>query len=229
MTSIFVAIPCGSAKAYTGHFTSLLGLDRLCRSHGIPVHVQYENGISVVQHARNKLATMFMQSNYEYMLFLDDDVEFDPIHILQMIETKKQVIGAIYPYKHYDWTNIARAASSRNTETDLRMAGINYAFTNAPDKISLPIGQEPIEVEGIGTGCLLIHRSAFETLLRHIPSLHYKHNDQDFMRLFDVSIDQGRLLTEDYWFCEKWRACGGKVYAATWARCVHWGIHRYGA
>lgn len=224
---LFVAIPCASSKAYTGHVLSLLSLDRICRERGVEMEVRYENGISLVHHARNKLVAQFLATTHEYMLFLDDDVEFEAGAIMDMIDTKTQVIGAIYPYKNYYWQDIANAARNGLSGVDMRLAGIRYTFTNTPENIQLPVGKFPLEVEGVGTGCLLIHRSVFQKMLDHNVAK-YEHNDQIFHRFFDVSLCEGRLVSEDYWFCDKWRQLGGTVYVATWARCQHWGNHRYG-
>jgi hypothetical protein len=38
----------------------------------------------------------------------------------------------------------------------------------------------------------------------------------------DITED-GVLLSEDYWFCRKYREVGGEVFAAPWVKIVHAG------
>jgi glycosyltransferase involved in cell wall biosynthesis len=196
------------------------------------VDIQYENSVSIVQHARNKLATTFLtNTKADYCLFLDDDVEFNPSDILEMIQADVDVIGAIYPYKHYNWENVVNTAVATKDPNASRLAGINYAFTNPSDQLTFQVSKVPQEVAGIGTGVLLIRRSVFHQLINllGLENITYTLNKASYYKFFDVVVEDGEMVSEDFWFCRRWRECGGKVFAATWAKCIHWGTHRYGA
>ena len=234
---LFVAIPSVSSKIYSYTAGSLIELDRLLTKNNINIKIVFENNISIVHHVRNKLVTEFInKTDAEYILFLDDDIDFKSEDILKMINTNVKVIGGIYPYKHYNWDKIIKlsrlSANDKNPPLDLnekvKNIGLNYAFTNPVDRLNFEISEEPIEVEGVGTGCLLIHRSVIEDMINTLSNIKYVLNGNEYYKIFDIQIENGELVSEDFWFCRRWREMGGKVHIATWAKCSHWGHHKYG-
>lgn len=225
---IFIGIPCVSYKLYSGTVNSLLNLDRLLKNENYDVEIHIENGISIVDHARNKLITKFINSNCEYILFIDDDIEFDPLNILKMIRLNCDVIGGIYPNKCYNWEKIIDASRIIQNEPNIigdkiRNFGINYMFKNPINNLQFNVSEEPIEVEGVGTGCLLISKNAIEKMKNE----KYKLNGNEYYRIFSISIENEEYVSEDYNFCNKWREIGGKIYIATFNKCNHWGIHKF--
>ena len=45
-----------------------------------------------VSKARNALTALFLRSKYDYLLFIDADVEFNPEAVIRMLVTKKDII-----------------------------------------------------------------------------------------------------------------------------------------
>jgi hypothetical protein len=39
--------------------------------------------------------------------------------------------------------------------------------------------------------------------------------------------ENGHLLGEDYYFCERWKSIGGEIYAAPWVDTVHYGNYGF--
>ena len=59
------------------------------------------------------------------------------------------------------------------------------------------------------------------------PNNEYK-NEKQKRSFFSVEIDEtGLLLSEDYYFCRKWREIGGDVWCAPWVKLTHWGTHPF--
>ena len=247
--SLFVAIPCGSHRAYTEHITSLLALQRDCIRNEVPVSVMFENGNSLLPHARNKLVEAFLASDSTYLLFVDDDVAFDSADVLRMMLANKDVIGGLYPYKNYHWEklvdNVKRNPLS-NDMASIRAAGLNYVFSMESADQTITVRNEPTEVHSIGTGFMLIHRRALLKLVeegavskyrvKSYPEAVVASSDtasDDVVggtyNFFEIVTKDGLLTSEDYWFCELCRSNGIQLYAATWARCSHSGHHVYGA
>ena len=50
-----------------------------------------------ISNARNGLTCLFLQSDYDYLLFIDSDVEFKPEAVIKMLITKKDVV--LTPYR----------------------------------------------------------------------------------------------------------------------------------
>ena len=92
---------------------------------------------------------------------------------------------------------------------------------------------QPCEVAALGTGFMLIKRHVLEKLKKRVKKFK---NDmsaiahgEEIYEFFGVPIDKesGRLLSEDYDFCHKWRKAGGKVYAAPWCQLGHMGSYLF--
>lgn len=232
--SLFVAVPCGSDKVFTGHVIALLKLERLCRERGIQMDVVYQPGIPIVHHARNILATRFLEHGYDYMLFLDDDVEFNPADVLQLMhhsETSDDcaVIGGIYPYKRYYWDRVRDHVRKGGAPEASPLAGIKYVFR--PMEAGAQVGDTGLcEVECIGTGFLLIARRVFTQMIEAgAGSYTSPDHATPYYRFFEVDMSSGgEMVGEDYWFCRRWRELGGKVHALLSAKCAHWGTHAFG-
>ena len=94
-----------------------------------------------------------------------------------------------------------------------------------------------MEVEGCGTGIMLIERGLVKTMLEKMPELSdtgaKKHsplakNLDRLIRAFDPVTVKGARLSEDYSFCHRWRTgCGGEVWANISHPITHVGLHRY--
>jgi hypothetical protein len=97
---------------------------------------------------------------------------------------------------------------------------------------------EPLEVMEIGTGFMLIKQAVFTKFAEEYPHLNYKpdHAGQanfDGSRYihayFDTVIDPDshRYLSEDYMFCQYWRAIGGSIWLCPWMRTQHVGTYAF--
>jgi hypothetical protein len=97
---------------------------------------------------------------------------------------------------------------------------------------------QPLELNRIGTGLMLIRRDVIETLVERHPELRYTADALDresglagehitalFMPLIDPAT--GHLLSDDYAFCHRVRAAGFRIFAAPWMRTTHTGPARF--
>ena len=100
----------------------------------------------------------------------------------------------------------------------------------------MPVDQ-PVEVQNMGTGFLLIKREVFDKLKPTVPS--YSNDVADLgntigakeviHEYFATSIEEStnRLLSEDYHFCSIYRALGGQIWAAPWVVLSHIGTYAF--
>jgi hypothetical protein len=104
---------------------------------------------------------------------------------------------------------------------------------------------EPVEVESIATGLMLVKREVFERMAAELPEIEIISGGSETMdpktmtrmtdsnrkahAFFDVSIDaKTRAYTsEDFTFCKRWRQIGGQVFLAPWTKTVHVGTYEY--
>jgi hypothetical protein len=99
---------------------------------------------------------------------------------------------------------------------------------------------QPVEVLESGTGFMMIHRRAFEKFdACYGDSIKYKPDhvrtknfdgSREISMYFQAEIDPEtrRYLSEDYYFCQKIRKAGGKVWLAPWIALSHQGSMSFG-
>lgn len=233
---IHIATPMygGSCKAI--YVQSLMATISDLPKNGHSVSYSITANESLITRARNHMARIFMEeTSADYLLFLDADQGWVSTDILRMIESKKQLIGGAYPIKMIDWQTLAVAHDLNLDENMFDITSrypINF-LEEEPDFSKIDINQ-PLEIEGIGTGMMLIHRSVFEEL----KSICRTYTDFDLISgkqievtdYFSTDIDPktNSLLGEDLSFCNKWRSLGNKVYAALWTKTAHAGDYVFG-
>lgn len=238
MIKLFLATPMYGGMC-TGHYTqSLLQLQNLAQTSNIVLATSFMFNESLIQRGRNALAHNFLKTDFTHLLFIDADIVFNPADILSMLMADKDIICGVYPKKEINWTAVARAARAGVPPEELKFYSGSHVI-NLLDNASeacFPVDQ-PAEILNGGTGFMLIKRKVLETLIPHVGK--YSNNTLDLsggMQLaepiyefFGTSIceNTGVLLSEDYEFCRKWRATGGKIWAAPWIRLAHVGTYNF--
>jgi hypothetical protein len=78
---------------------------------------------------------------------------------------------------------------------------------------------------------MLIQRSVLERLAEAYPERKYKPeagSNRTITAFFDTHIDEGgQYLSEDFLFCQLWRALGGRVWLCPWVRTTHAGSYAF--
>ena len=181
------------------------------------------------------------------MLFIDADLGFDADDVIRMIQADKALIGGQYAKKKINWDVVKRVVQGC---PDIPPAHVNAVIAESTfrpigDTMSFDINQ-PVEVESIATGMMLIRREVFEGMIEKLgheiniisggsetmdPKTMTRVTDahRKAYSFFDVSIDPvSRAYTsEDFTFCKRWRQIGGQVFLAPWTRTVHVGTYEY--
>jgi hypothetical protein len=152
----------------------------------------------------------------EYLLFVDSDMGFEPQVVLDMMAFGEAVVGAVYPKRTYP---------------------IEWCVSGLPPD-QREVRGEFYEVEGLGGGCLLIHRDAITTMIEAFPDLVGNYMALEDMKkagatrtlnFFNkIQTDRGPV-SEDISFCRRWRSIGGKVWGACGHEITHVGQHPFTA
>ena len=168
-----------------------------------------------VSKARNTLTALFLRSKYDYLLFVDADVEFEPEAVIRMLVTKKDIILTPYRVKFPHDPNLTKYSIS------------------FPDDNKVPIlPGDLVEISEGPAGLMLTHRKVFEFLMDSCPSLKIKHphkkeSDPYLYNFWDTTfdLDQGLWRGEDISFCRLARDYGFKIYANIKSRITHHGSY----
>lgn len=229
---ICIATPMYGGNAKSVFIASLTQLTQALTNAGHSVSQVNLTNESLITRARNTLAHIFLQSDSEALLFIDGDHSFVAEDILKMIESGKDLIGAIYPMKTINWDNVRKAALMGKEDLE-KYSGVFAVNTLRGDTQSFS-SDAPFRVMDIGTGMMFIARKVFEELEPICPK--YVSNSYGgtipfgelITEYFTTSINEHSiLLSEDYAFCHMWRGLGNDVWAAPWVRITHAGDYNF--
>jgi hypothetical protein len=243
---IFIATPMFGGQCNYMYMISLINLLTALGQKGIHSMFEIAANESLITKARNILVEGFIRSDATHMLFLDADLGFDPQDIIRMIEADKDLIGGQYAKKKINWDVVKRVVQGC---PDIPPHAINAVIAESTFR---PIGDqmsfrldEPVEVESIATGMMLIRREVFTKMAAELPEIEIVSGGSETMdpktmtrttdphrkahAYFDVSIDPNTraYTSEDFTFCKRWRQIGGQVFLAPWTRTVHVGTYEY--
>lgn len=186
---------------------------------------------SLITRARNHLVREFLKTDDDALLFIDADHSFDVGHVIKMIESEKDLIGAIYPMKNINWAMV-REAAARGEENLAEYTG--FFSANMKQGTNTVTFDQPLEVDNVGTGMMFINRKVFDEMAPHCDTYAFHGGDgimqfdERVIEFFKTEIDQmGVLLSEDFYFCRQWQKLGGKVYAAPWVHITHAGEYEF--
>jgi len=202
---LFIAAPCFGGMCNGSFSKSMMDLSALCASLGIRLQAFMLFNESLITRARNYSVDEFMRSDASHFLFIDSDIGFDPQSIIQLMSLQTEdsnydVIGAAYPKKCISWEKIVAAVNAgfadENPNNLENFVG-DYVF-NPKNGGNIRL-DKPSEVLEIGTGFMMVKRSAFEKFRDAHPEFLYRpdhvrteHFDgkRQITQYFQAEIDQ---------------------------------------
>ena len=243
---LFVATPMYGGVNHGLYMKASLDLQTLCMQYGLEVRFSFLFNESLITRARNYLVDQFLRTECTHMLFLDSDIHFNAVDVLDLLLRDEDVIGGPYPKKTINWKNVADAVTKHPELAPKELENVvgDYVFNCVQGTTQIKVN-EPIEVLEIGTGFMMIKRHVFSKMKEAYPTLSFKPDfigqaDFDPTRYihvyFDTMIDtkdsltgggSDRYLSEDYMFCQLWRKIGGKIYLCPWMRTQHIGTYAF--
>jgi hypothetical protein len=232
---LMVATPMFGGMCTAAYCLSICDLIAAGAKRGLSMVPVFLTNNSLITHARNRCADIFLKSGATHLLFIDADIGFRPEAALTLLalaapDSPYDVLCAPYPMKHVNWENVRRAARADAAEGKpdaLAKLGADFVFTAlAAGRVSL---QEPVEVRESGTGFMMIRRETFERLREAHPEWRCTFNGEEMTQFFHAEIDraEGQYISEDYWLCRRVRALGMKVWLCPWIELQHVGQYVY--
>jgi len=207
---VYVATPCyDSMRVET--CVSLIDMFSTLGKHGVECKFKSVK-TSLVTHGRNLLTCGFLDSGFDYMLFVDADVEFKPEAVMRMLVPKKDIVMTPYRVKEEEMKYAVRFKDSANIKIE-------------------PF--DLVEIEEGPAGLTLIKREVFERLMDKHPELKINFDeptrkkmneeigaeddaiDRYMYNFWDTTfrLDTGEWKGEDLSFCALARGAGFKLYA----------------
>jgi hypothetical protein len=232
---LYVATPCYGGMVTQRYMQCTCGLLIATAAQGVQVQLELLGRESLITRGRNALVAKFLDDpSATHLIFIDADIGFEPAQVFRMLEFDRDVVAGMYPLKEITWDAgaIARARHGEPLEhAFLRFVGVACEGREREVENGFVTGTYA------GAGFLMIKRCVFEKMRASYPHLQYKaaHTTAEpslspnQYAFFDCIIDEtsGEYLSEDYAFCQRWRALGGKIWLDTQSMLAHIGPHEF--
>jgi hypothetical protein len=157
------------------------------------------------------------KTDSDYFMFVDADIHFDPMSVIQLINGNHEVAVACYPKKFIHWEqakDFIKKGDTRNPGLLSSSLVVNFGA------VHMKVENDFIHVLDGPTGFMLIKRDVLQRMQDHYPDLkcvndHMNRDFDTYHAVFDCMIDPDnrRYLSEDYAFCRRWQQMGGKIHA----------------
>lgn len=235
---VMIATPMYGGMCSAQYLGGVLDTLQVLGTKDIGVAVSNITNESLITRGRNALVKAFLETDFDYLMFIDADIGFTGKDVLALIEADREIACGIYPKKEINWSSIRRGvAEGAKNLSDFAGAFVLNLDPAHPTVTTDEKGMIP--VRHAGTGFMLIKREVFEKLKDKVPEyLNNNVKDKDgnviaaatgrIREFFSTKIDKdGMLLSEDYFFCDLWRDNGGTVWANPFIKLTHMGTHGY--
>lgn len=244
---LYILTPCYGGLCHVNYVTKIIETKELLKELGIQVSLQFIKNESLITRARNNMIAKSLYDNeMTHVLFIDNDITWQPVDILKLLISEKELIGGTYPIKKYNWDRlnkenieqfIKNKKISYNTDlTDREIIYhnlLNYNFNHLQNNVS--IENNYMEVYTLATGFMMIKRSCLEKMIqcysqyKYIDDCGYLEGDENkyAYALFDCGIINNHYFSEDWLFCHRWKEIGGKIFIDISINLWHTGQEDY--
>lgn len=251
--SILFVTPCYGGQVFEPHFGSCQNLKEELTKQGIAHDWLTGRNESLVHRARNEMMATFLKTDYERMMFIDADIEFKSDDVAKLWNLDTDVAVGVYPMKKRDecwyaaWINgkLVKDLDQFDGPVPVDFAGTGFFMVKRTALLRM--------IQHYGHS--FIEDDAWEALKREFseavhdmmpldiirervtalmekgfsPGVLYDGPHGEVPALFNTPIIDRHFDSEDYSFCRKWRAIGGKIMLEPSVRLIHWGQYAYGA
>ena len=250
--SIFLATPMYGGACAGPFVKSLLDLQALCQKYQVNIKFFFLFNESLITRARNYLCDEFIRSGCTHLMFIDSDIEFNPMDVMALLAFDKPINGGPYPKKTIAWEKIYDAVKLGMVDDNpnkLEQFVGDYVFNVVPGTTNIPLNI-PVEVLEIGTGFMMVKKEVLLKFQEAYPDKLFRpdhnrtHNFDGTRKIcafFDTVIDRRpdpdkpgetigteRYLSEDYMFCQWSRRIGVPVFICPWMKLKHLGAYVFG-
>ena len=204
MRKVLIGTPSYDGRIDVWFANSLVQTVKMAEKKGIFVHAIYTSYDSLIQRARNSLIKLAIDGGYDDLFFIDSDTEWEPEWFFNLLERPEPIVGG---------------ALIKKTDKE------GYTVKLVDKKLKYSQDKKLIEVDGVGTGFMKVSKFALDKLWE--ISDEYTSEGEKHRMVFDIKVENGDLISEDYILCNKWKSLGYKVWLDPTITCNHIGIKKF--
>lgn len=159
---------------------------------------------SVIADKRNKLAKMAIEGNYDYLFFVDSDVQFPHDTLEKLLKLDKDIVGAMYFRTYHPY--------EPNLTEKVKVKGRTLLLV--PQKWDR---EKPFPCWSVGTGTMLIKTKVLKALQEKLEGQWFR-----FAHIDDIPAG------EDVWFCNEAGKAGFEVWCDPTIETKHYDNYGFG-
>ena len=200
---VVIAIPAYTGEIKVGTFRSILGDVMKLYDRGDTVQIVEETGNADISLCRAMIVAKFMATTEPtHLVMVDSDVAWQPGSLLRLLDAGEDFTAGIYPRR-----------------TDDSEGRFHVHMLDSPTQTLDERGW--LEVEAVPAGFICLSRGMLKRMCEHYNDelkISFKQCPNGYAwDLFDGVRYRGpdgltHKWGEDYSFCKRWRAIGGKIY-----------------
>ena len=199
MLKVLIATPAYDGRLDVWYTTSLVNSVRIAQDNGIFLHPVFMSYDALVQRARNDLFKLALE--YDAVIWIDSDLEWNPMWIMELFGSDKDVIGGTY----------------RKKTDDAELYTVKTKDLTATDGL--------IKVDGLGMGFLKMSKKAVQALWD--VSQPYQNEGREGRMICDIQIVDGQLVSEDNVVTRKLADLGFDIWLDPRMTCCHIGTKKF--
>lgn len=210
--SIMIATPCIDARYDSTYMVSLFQTMKMLSENGVSCQMAEEKFTADVALARNKLFSAFVRSGCSHMLTIDADMGWPPDAIIRLLMAKKDFVAVAGPKKRYPITFAANWTDAAGNPVMLQ-----YDYQSGT-----------MEVGEIGSAFAMISKECAVRMAQSYPELDFVGVTGEIEHgVYNPMVQDRRYFSEDFAFCKRWRAIGGRVFMVPDVKLSHTGNHTF--
>ena len=192
---VFVATPCYDGKVHADFALSMAQAVMHATHQKIGVLCQTMGNSAFIEVARNIFVKNFLETDCDYLFFIDSDLKFESRAFVGLIQSGREVCAGAYRKRQ-----------------EPEEYPLHYIEDKANPGIELFDGGW-VGCDRVATGFLCIHRSVIEAMVA-VSKKVYIHGEGEIPWLFETRFqedeDNTKFMCEDYAWCDDYRAQFGK-------------------
>lgn len=199
---VLIATPAYDGRLDVWYTNALVNTIRVAQANNIYVHPVFMSYDALIQRARNDLFALAVEGEYDDMIFIDSDMEWHPMWIMELLERKEDVVGGTARKK----TDEAEIYVAKTKDLTVHENGL-------------------IKCDGLGTGFVKLSREAFTALWEISPE--YTNEGKTRRMICDVQVVDGQLYSEDTVLFKKLNDLGFDCWLDPKMTCAHIGTKKF--
>lgn len=180
----------------------LVSAMEVLKGNGVGVNLSMHIG-GYAAHNRNEAVRLAKEHKSDYLMFIDNDMQFPASGIQRLLDADKEIIGVHYNARPKPGGQVVSTVKLRDPNNDPQFGQV----------IASEIPAQLFTCFAVGTGFTLIKMGVFDKL--------------QFPYFVSGQMENGEAFTEDVYFCSKAKEAGIEVWVNPTVKMSHIGTKEY--